>query len=182
MEAVNFLLTFLFDTYVMILLLRVWLQLARADFYNPFSQFVVKATAPVVNPFRRIIPGLGGIDMATIVVAILISIAKFVVLSIVNGAPVDLLLFVIVGALFAIKQAGFLIFWVMILMALMSWVVQSGNPVQFLFHQLTQPILNPIRRILPDMGGLDLSVLIALVGLNFLNLFLGGFVPYWHSL
>lgn len=182
MEAVNFLLNFLFDTYVLLLLLRVWLQAARADFYNPFSQFVVKATAPVVNPFRRIIPGFGGIDVATIVVAIIIGTAKFLVLSAVNGAPIDWLSFAFIGLLYTIKQAGYLIFWVMILMALMSWVVQQGNPVQFVFHQLTQPLLNPIRRVLPDMGGLDLSVLIALVALNFLNLFIGGAFPIWRVL
>ncbi|TLU66802.1 YggT family protein [Thalassotalea litorea] len=182
MEAVNFLLTFLFDTYIMILLLRVWLQLAQADFYNPLSQFVVKATAPVVNPFRRIIPGFGGVDVATIVVALLVGIAKFIVLAVVHGASIDIVTYIIIGVIFTIKQAGFLIFWVLILMALMSWVVQSGNPVQSLFHQLTQPLLNPIRRMLPDMGGLDLSVLVALVALNFLNLFLGGFVPFWQSL
>ncbi|TKB47121.1 YggT family protein [Thalassotalea mangrovi] len=182
MEAVNFLLNFLFDTYIMILLLRVWLQAARADFYNPFSQFVVKATAPVVNPFRRLIPGFGGVDVATLVVALLVGIGKFVVLSLLNGAPIDVLSFVLIGALFTIKQAGFLVFWVMILMALMSWVVQHGNPIQLVFHQLTQPILNPIRRVLPDLGGLDLSVLIALVALNFLNLFIAGLLPIWRIL
>ncbi len=70
MSAVNFLVNTLFDLYLMVVLLRVWLQVARADFYNPFSQFIVKATQPVVAPLRRFIPSLGGWDTATIVFCI----------------------------------------------------------------------------------------------------------------
>ena len=76
MEAANYTLNFVFDSYLLVLLLRVWLQAARADFYNPFSQFVVKITNPVVIPFRRLIPGIAGIDMATLVVALLIACAR----------------------------------------------------------------------------------------------------------
>lgn len=64
MNAANFLVSILFETYILIILLRVWLQMARADFYNPMSQFIVKATQPVVGPLRRVIPSLGGLDLA----------------------------------------------------------------------------------------------------------------------
>lgn len=55
MNSIGFLVSTLFDLYIMVVLLRIWLQWARADFYNPFSQFIVKATQPVVGPLRRII-------------------------------------------------------------------------------------------------------------------------------
>ena len=75
MNAFNFLIDTLFDLYIMVILLRVWLQLARADFYNPFSQFVVKATQPVVGPLRRFIPAIGSLDTATVVFAIAVACA-----------------------------------------------------------------------------------------------------------
>ena len=67
-------------------------------------------------------------------------------------------------------------------MALMSWVVQSRSPAQMVFHQLTEPFLRPIRRILPDLGGIDLSVLVAFLALNVINIFIGSLIPIWHYL
>lgn len=182
MEAVNYILNFVFDSYLLVLLLRVWLQAARADFYNPFSQFVVKITNPVVIPFRRLIPGIAGIDMATLVVALLIACAKFAALSALNGQAIDLVSVLIIGALFFIKQMGYLVFMVMLIMALMSWVVQSRSPVQMVFQQLTEPLLRPIRRILPDLGGIDLSVLVAFLLLNVINIGIGSVLPIWRIL
>jgi YggT family protein len=182
MEATNYILNFFFDSYLMVLLLRVWLQAARADFYNPFSQFVVKITNPVVIPFRRIIPGFAGIDMATLVVALIIACAKFAILAALNGSAIDLVSVLLIGFLFFIKQAGYLLFMVMLIMALMSWVVQSGSPVQLVFHQLTEPLLRPIRKILPNLGGLDLSVLVAFLLLNVINIMIASVLPIWRVL
>ena len=66
MNSMNFLISTLFDLYIMVVILRIWLQAARADFYNPFSQFIVKATQPVVAPLRRVVPSIGSIDLATV--------------------------------------------------------------------------------------------------------------------
>ena len=77
MNAANFLVSILFETYILIILLRVWLQLARADFYNPMSQFIVKATQPVVRPLRRVIPSLGGLDLASVIFAYARTIIGF---------------------------------------------------------------------------------------------------------
>ena len=76
MNSVNFLVNTLFDLYIMVILLRVWLQVAHADFYNPFSQFVVKATQPIVGPLRRVIPSLGGWDSATILFGFVVACLK----------------------------------------------------------------------------------------------------------
>lgn len=80
MNSLAFLISTVFDLYIMIVLLRVWLQWSRADFYNPFSQFIVKATQPVVAPLRRVIPSIGSIDMATILFGYLLCVAKFILL------------------------------------------------------------------------------------------------------
>lgn len=182
MEAINYLLKFAFDAVLMILVLRVWLQLVRADFYNPLSQFIVKVSNPLVIPMRRIIPGLGGVDLATIVLAYIVATLTFIIIPLINAGPIDIISALYRGLIYLIKQTGVLLFIVMLVMALMSWVVQGYNPTQMIFHQLTAPVLTPIRRIIPSIGGLDLSVLIAFLLLNVLNILLRGWVPYWAML
>ncbi|SET83129.1 YggT family protein [Thalassotalea agarivorans] len=182
MDIVNYLLRFAFDAIISLLIIRVWLQLVRADFYHPLSQFVVKVTNPVVVPFRRIIPGFAGIDIATIVIAFIFATLKYSVIPFLMGGPFDPLAATYFGGLFLIKQTGFLLFMCMIIMAVMSWVVQGYNPTMVILQQLTQPILAPIRRIIPPIGGLDLSIIAAFLLLNVLNMFIGKFVPYWHTL
>jgi len=182
MAAVNYLLSFMFDAVLMILIIRVWLQLVRADFYNPLSQFIVKVSNPLVIPFRRLIPGFGGIDLATLVLAYLIASLKFVIIPLLNGDAIEVIPALFLGFLYVIKQTGFLLFIVMLVMALMSWVVQGYNPTQVIFHQLTEPFLKPIRNIVPSIGGLDLSVLIAFLLLNVINILISGWIPVWRVL
>ncbi len=181
MEAVIYLLRFAFDALLMILIMRVWLQWVKADFYNPLSQFIVKVSNPLVVPLRRIIPGLGGFDLATIVVAYVIATLKFVTLAALAGESLGALAFYI-GLLVVVKQAGFMLFVIMIIMAIMSWVVQGYNPTLMIFHQLTEPFLNPIRRIIPNMGGLDLSMIVAFLLMNVINILLSSSLPYWGAL
>ncbi|WDE10670.1 YggT family protein [Thalassomonas haliotis] len=182
MEAINYLLRFAFDALLMILVLRLWLQLVKADFYNPFSQFIVKVSNPMVVPLRRVIPGFGGIDLATLLLAYLVASLKFIVIPLLNGGPFDIPSSMIFGALYLLKQTGVLLFIIMLVMALMSWVVQGYNPTQVIFHQLTKPFLRPIRRIIPSIGGLDLSVLVAFLLLNVINIVIGGAIPVWRML
>lgn len=182
MEAIKYLLGFVFDAFLMILIMRVWLQLVKADFYNPLSQFIVKVSNPIVIPLRRIVPGLGGIDMATVLLVYLVATLKFVLLILLSGGPIDILVALYLGLLYAIKQTGVLLFIIMLVMALMSWVVQGHNPTQVIFHQLCEPFLRPIRRIIPNIGGLDLSILAAFLLLNVVNIMLSGAVPYWSGL
>ncbi len=81
-----------------------------------------------------------------------------------------------------LKQTGVMLFIIMLVMAIMSWVVQGYNPTQMILQQLTEPFLKPIRKIIPSIGGLDLSVLIAFLLLNVINIFLTGLIPYWSLL
>jgi YggT family protein len=182
MQAINFLLDFAFDTVLMILILRLWLQLVRADFYNPLSQFIVKVSNPLVVPFRKIIPGFGGIDVATVVLAYVVATLKFIIIPLINGGGADVITALFLGGLYVIKETGFLLFIIMLVMAIMSWVVQGYNPTQAIFQQLTDPVLRPIRNIIPAIGGLDLSILAAFLILNVANILLSGWIPYWAML
>ncbi|MBU2871992.1 YggT family protein [Colwellia sp. E2M01] len=181
MEAIIYLLRFVFDALLMILIVRVWLQWVKADFYNPLSQFVVKISNPLVVPLRRIIPGFGGLDIATLLLAYTVATLKFVSLAALSGQNLGVFAFYI-GLLALIKQAGFLLFIIMIIMAVMSWVVQGYNATLMVLSQLTEPFLNPIRKIIPNMGGLDLSMLVAFLAMNVINILLSNSVPYWAAL
>lgn len=182
MEAINYLLRFFFDAIVIVLILRVWLQIVKADFYNPLSQFIVKVSNPMVVPLRRVIPGFGGIDLATVLIAMIFSTLEFIVIPVLNGGPVDVPAALYFGLLALVKQVGFLLFIIMLVMAIMSWVVQGYNPTMVIFQQLTEPFLRPIRKVVPIIGGLDLSILVAFLLLNVLNILLASWIPYWHML
>ncbi|MFQ3288697.1 MAG: YggT family protein [Alteromonadaceae bacterium] len=182
MEAIIYLLRFAFDALLTILIMRVWLQLVKADFYNPLSQFIVKASNPLVIPLRKVIPGFGGIDLATVLLAFIVATAKFVSITLLSGGELEIVISLYIGLIILIKQIGFLIFIIMLAMALMSWVVQGYNPTQMVFNQLTEPFLRPIQRIVPSIGGLDLSVLIAFLLLNVINIFLSNLLPFWAQL
>ena len=185
MNSMSFLVSTLFDLYIMVVILRIWLQAARADFYNPFSQFVVKVTQPVVDPLRRVIPSLGGIDMATVLFAYLLCVLKFVALiMLASGGSVSFSTdFLFLGLLSLVKAAGGLLFWVLLIRAILSWVSQGRSPIEYVFHQLTEPMLAPIGRIIPAMGGFDLSVLVLFIGLQFANFLIGDIIgPIWFQL
>ena len=170
MNAIKFLVETVFDLYLMIVLLRVWLQLSRADFYNPFSQFVVKATQPIVAPLRRFIPGLWGLDMASILFALIVASIKVMSLSLILNQSFNLMIIAISALIIVITSAFKLLFWVLIIRAILSWISRGYNPIEAVMIQLTEPLLAPVRRILPPMGGLDLSMLVVILGLQFLEI------------
>lgn len=156
--------------YMTIVLLRFLLQLARADFYNPISQFAVKATNPLLCPLRRFIPGWGGIDGAALVLAVLIqALALFLILVAMNGGipginPLTLLVWAVLNVLDLIVK---IYFWSVIAVVVVSWIAPgSHHPAIQLVAQITEPVMRPVRNIMPSMGGLDLSPIIVFLILN----------------
>jgi YggT family protein len=170
----------IFNIYLMIVVVRLWLQLVRADFYNPFSQFTVKATQGVIGPLRRVIPSIGPLDTATLVFAIVISFAKVLTYVVISQGGIPPLLSTFIFSIFTlINQILWLIFIVLIVRAILSWVSQGNHPVEMVMGQLTEPLLRPIRKVLPAMGGLDLSVLVFILGLQFIiSVFSNAFGPF----
>ena len=168
-EAFLFLIDTFFNLYLMVIFLRLWLQWVRADFYNPLSQFVVKATNPLLIPMRKIIPSVGALDTACVVLALLVAMGKTVTLQLLFGG-VSLQMTLTGSVAVLISEAFSLLFWVVIIRAILSWFSQGKNPMELILMQLTEPLLRPIRRIVPPIGGLDLSVLVLLVALQFLQI------------
>lgn len=155
-----FLVNTLFSLYIGAVILRFLLAWVRASFYNPISQFLVKITNPVLAPLRRVIPATGKIDTAAIALALALTVIKLVLLNmlgynnnIIFGAILDLLETVIHIYIFAL-----------IVQAIMSWVGNSyGNPLADLLHSLTEPLLRPVRQVVPVIGMIDLSPMIAVL-------------------
>lgn len=159
--------------YMTIVLLRFLLQLARADFFNPITQFVVTATNPPLRPLRKVIPAWGGIDGAALVLAIIIqAITFFLILIALNGGipavnPLTLLVWAILNVLSLIVK---IYFWSVIAVVVVSWIApQSGHPAIQLVAQITEPVMRPVRKVMPSMGGLDLSPIIVFLILNILS-------------
>jgi len=157
-NAATFLIQTLFGLYILIVMLRFLLQWARADFYNPVSQFIVKATQPPLAPLRRVIPGLAGLDMAAL---LFMFVLKFVELWLVfeldgRSAPIGALAVLSVAGLLGLAIRVFM--FAILIQVVISWVNPGMyNPLMGLLHSLTEPLLGPARRVLPPISGLDFS-------------------------
>lgn len=162
--------------YLFIVVLRFLLQAARANFYNPISQFVVKATAPVLNPLRKIVPGFGGFDWASIVLAVVVQMLAIGLSLLVAGYGTPVEKIIIWSLLGTVGLFLKLYFWGILIMVISSWIApQSNNPALELLHQIIEPVMKPIRKVMPDMGGLDLSPIIAFLLINVFEVILVNF-------
>lgn len=158
--------------YLLTVLLRFILQLVRADFYNPVSQFIVRATHPLVKPLRKIIPSVAGLDLASLVLAIVVQLVLMALTLMLMGYglgdPLQLLVWSIVGVTALFLKV---FFFALIISVILSWVAQgSHNPTAMLINQICEPLLAPIRRMLPSMGGMDLSPIVAFLILNLIDM------------
>lgn len=165
--ALNFLVNTLLGLYMGAVLLRVLLARVRADFSNPLAQLTVKATNPVLWPLRRLVPPVGGVDLAAFVLLAALAAANVAIDLVLLGRGVDALTFAWWTAL---RLATVVIgTWTVtiLLEALMSWTGQAGvNPVARALAAVDAPILKPFRRLIPPLGGFDLAPLFALIALQ----------------
>ena len=168
-----FLIQTLFGVYILAVLLRFLLQTVRADFYNPISQFLVKATNPPLKILRRFIPGFGGIDIASLVLVWALQALELLLVLTITSGTVSL----IGPLLWAIPNLVELVIniylFAILIQVILSWVSPGNyNPASALIYSLTAPILRPAQRILPPMGGLDLSPMLVMIGLVLLKMLL----------
>lgn len=171
-----FLVETLFSLYIGAVLIRFLLASSRANFYNPLSQTLVKITNPVLVPLRRMIPPIGKLDTAAVVLALGLMIIKVLLLLGIKGAEVN---FPVV-ALYSLVEILRTIIWIyiiaLIIQAVMSWVGNTyGNPLADILNSLTEPLLRPLRGIVPTVGMLDLSPLAAILLLNIILIVLNSF-------
>ncbi|NWA84775.1 MULTISPECIES: YggT family protein [Pseudomonas] len=169
-DAAIFIIQTLGSLYLLIVLMRFILQLVRANFYNPLCQFVVKATQPLLKPLRRVIPSLFGLDMSSLVLALLLQILLFVVILMLNGYAAFTVLLLPWGLIGIFSLFLKIIFWSMIISVILSWVAPgSRSPGAELVTQITEPVLAPFRRLIPNLGGLDISPIFAFIAIQLLQ-------------
>ena len=173
-DIANLLIQTLCQLFLLALMMRVLLQLARADSYNPISQFLIKVTQPLLKPIRRFIPSIGKVDTATIIAILLIQMLTTAALVALQGYsipnPLDLLSWAVLGTLGMLINIYFIAILASIII---SWVAPgSYNPLILLLHQLTEPVMAPFRKIVPAMGGLDLSPIFVFLTINVLQIML----------
>ena len=171
-EIFGYLIQTLLSLYLIAMLLRFLLQLVRADFYNPISQFLVKVTNPVLVPLRRVIPGVGGIDVSSLLLALLLQALGIIALLLLNGLalpnPLILLVWPVLGVVGLLVN---IYFFALLAMIILSWVAAgSQHPAIYLLYQITEPVMAPFRKALPAMGGLDFSPILVFILINVIQI------------
>ena len=168
-----FLIDTLFGFYIAVLLIRILLQLVQANFFNPVCQFLVKITNPVLFPLRRIIPNWGRMDSAALVVAWVVKIIALMLVLGILGSGFSVPRLIAVAAVQLLDTTVLILVFVILVKVLLSWVAPRGDtPIAPLLYQLSEPVVGPIRRSLPAVGGLDFSPMIALIALQLARMLL----------
>jgi YggT family protein len=163
-QAAVFLVETVFGIYILMVLLRLLFQLVRADFYNPFSQFLVRLTNPPLLPLRRIIPGLGGIDVASVVLLLALQILKLFLVVLINGNAATPIGMVVLSLAQLLELTVWVFLIAIFVRIILSWLAPySHHPMTALLISLTEPLMRPARRLLPPISGLDLSPIIVLI-------------------
>lgn len=166
-NAATFLIETIFGLYILLVMLRFLLQWARADFYNPVSQFIVKVTQPPLKPLRKIIPGIGGLDMAALLLMIVLKVVELWLVTGMMGMSLQISGLAILSIADLLGLAINVFIFSILIQVIISWVSPGMyNPVMGLLHSLTEPLLGPARRVIPPISGLDLSPIIVLIVLQ----------------
>ena len=177
-SALVFIVNALTSLYLLVLLLRFWLPWLRADFRNPLAQGILKLTSPVVIPLRRVIPSFGRLDTATIVVAFVVQyIAILLILLIMDAAP-NITIIATTALVKLVLLSLNLFMFAIFVRIILSWISPGQyNPATAIIETLTEPLLRPVRRIIPAMGGFDISPIFVIIGIGALSRLVMGFNP-----
>jgi len=173
-QAAIFLIEIIFGLYILAVLLRFLLARVRADFYNPLSQFIVKVTNPAIKPLRRLIPGYMGIDWPSIVLLFAVQIVEIILIALITSGripAVEGLCVLTIANL--IKEVIYVYIFIILIQVVISWVNPGAyNPATVIMYQLSEPVLKPVKRLLPSAGGFDFSPLVVLIGFQLLIILL----------
>jgi YggT family protein len=152
-----FLVNTLFDLYIFVLMVRILLVAVHADFFNPLSQFIIKLTKGVIVPLRRVIPNFKNIELASVLLLLILECVKFTLLGLIADNSINYAGIVVLATADALKALVNLIFYAILIQAIMSWINQGYNAVSAIIAKITAPIMRPFRRTIPPIGGIDVS-------------------------
>ena len=175
-SALVFIVNALTSLYLLVLLLRFWLPWLRTDFRNPLAQGILKFTSPVVIPLRRIIPSFGRLDTATIVVAFVIQYVAILLILLIMGAAPNITIIATTAFVKLILLSLNLFMFAIFVRIILSWISPGQyNPATAIIGTLTEPLLRPVRKIIPAMGGFDISPIFVIIGIGALSRLVMGF-------
>lgn len=177
-EAIYFIVRTLTQLFLLLLLLRFWLPWLRADFRNPVAQGILRITSPLVIPIRRLLPSIGRLDTATILLTFVAQFLAVVLLLAILNRMADPFTIALVSVLELAILSLNLFFFVILIRIILSWISPDNyNPVTALLNTISEPILRPFRRLIPPVGGLDISPIFAIVLLQAVVIFLRTLKP-----
>lgn len=177
-QALYFVVKTLAQLYLLLLLLRFWLPMLRADFRNPIAQGILRFTSPLVIPVRRIVPPIGRLDTSTIMVAYVLEFLLVLVLLAIRGLSVDTTSIAITAILELAILSLNLFFFVILIKVILSWVAPHNyNPITVLLNTMAEPVLRPFRRVIPAVGGIDISPIFAIILLKAAEIVLQTYKP-----
>ncbi len=176
--ALVFIINTVTSLYLLVLLLRFLMPWLRADFRNPLAQGILRLTSPLVIPVRRIVPSFGRLDTATILVAFIIQYLTIVLLLLILGTSADIGPIAVTALVKLTVLSVYLFVYAIFIRILLSWISPgSYNPATAIITMLTEPVLRPFRRLLPPMGGFDISPIFAIILLVAVTIVVNGFKP-----
>ena len=161
-----FLVDILFGLYIFVVMLRFFLQIVRADFYNPLCQAIVTVTNPPLRPMRRYIPAIGGLDTASVLLMLSLQLISSYLVVILLGVSPSFSGLLLGAVAELVSKSLYLFIFAIFIQIVISWVAPGTyNPVVGVIDSITTPLLRPARRLLPPMGGIDLSPMLVIIGL-----------------
>ncbi len=177
-QALYFIIKTIAQLYLLVMLLRLWLPLLRADFRNPLAQGILRMTSPLVVPLRRLLPSIGRLDTSTVLVTVGIQYLTLLVLLMIRGQMADTISLLITTFIELVILSLNLFFFVILIKIILSWVApHTHNPATALLSTLAEPVLRPFRRIIPPIGGLDISPIFTIILLQAAVIFLQTLKP-----
>lgn len=187
LNAIGFILGILFNLYATVVAVRFVMQVVRADYYNPLAQAVVKLTDPLLVPLRRVIPSIKRYDTASLVLVFAVLLLKMLAFKYLSLGAVPAIgasamiselptiKIVLLSVLDVIHQFFNVFIYALILQAILSWIPNAGgNPVQGMVAAIGEPVIRPLRNVIPPMGGIDLTLFFTIIGLFAIRIFLIG--------
>jgi YggT family protein len=157
-----FLVNTVFDIYLFILSLRLVLVFVGSNYFDPMTQFVIKLTQFIVNPVRRVIPNIGRFESASIVIILVLSIIKFFLLSIIGVGMPNIFGLILLSFADLLKFIIQIFFYAILLQVILTWI-QPYSPINRVLNLITSPIMQPLRRYIPPVGGFDITPIPALI-------------------
>jgi len=177
--ALIFIITTIAQLYLFVMLLRFWCPLLRMDFRNPIAQGILKLTSPLVIPVRRLLPPIGRIDTATVVVAFGLQYLAILVILAISGVTPTILPIAATAAIDLVLLSLRLFTFAIFIHIILSWIAPGTyNPATAFLAMLVEPVLRPFRRVIPPLGGLDISPIFAIIALQAVAIFVATLRPF----